>query len=389
MRAILISSRDSNAATRLPARQKVAHQTGPANGSPSRLRRHFGRVADGRTLAAFTRQFATLIKAGMPILRGLEVLARQEKRPAFRAVIATVVETIRAGGTLSDGLAIDPKIFDRLYVNMVRAGEAGGHLDVVLDRVAGFLEKRQRIAGKVKAALVYPLIIVAVAITIVSVLMVFVVPKFQGIFAGQMKGQPLPALTQGLITVSHFFSAHFVIAAAGVAACVIGLRLAGRTRPGRRAVDRMALRAPMLGDLVLKAGTARFARTFGTLLGSGVPILQALLITRDTTGNVHLVEALDIVHRKVQAGENVARPLEATRAFPAMVASMIEVGEETGALPQMLSRIADTYDDEVDNAIAALTSVIEPIMILIMAGVVGTIVIALLLPLVSIIQNLT
>lgn len=362
---------------------------GPRGIAARRRRRAFGRPVTAKGLAVFTRQLATLVRAGLPILRSLEVLARQEKRPAFKAVIETIADTIRSGGNFSDGLAAHDRVFDRLYVNMVKAGEAGGVLDTILERLAVFMEKARRISGKVKSAMIYPVIIVCVAAAIVSVLMIFVVPKFQDIFSGLLKGQPLPALTQGLLHVSTFIKDHFLVALAGLFAAYAGFQLAGRTRWGRRAIDWTLIRLPVTGDLFLKAAIARFTRTFGTLLASGVPILQALVITRDTSGNVHVANAINIVHDRVKEGDGVARPLESTRIFPGMVTSMIEVGEETGALPDMLTRIADTYDEEVDNAVAGLTSIIEPLMIVLMALMVGTIVIALFLPLVSIIQHLS
>jgi len=340
-------------------------------------------------LAVFTRQLATLVKAGMPILRSLEVLARQEKRAAFREVVESLADTIRSGGNFSDGLAANEKVFDRLYVNMVKAGEAGGVLDVVLERLAVFMEKAQKIAGKVKAAMIYPVIIICVALVIVAILMVVVVPKFEDIFSGLLKGQPLPALTQALMDVSRFMQQHYVLALAALAGLWIGFKIFSRTSVGRRFIDWFLINMPLLGDLFLKAAIARFTRTFGTLLSSGVPILQALIITRDTSGNVHVANAIDVVHERVKEGDSVAKPLESTRVFPGMVTSMIEVGEETGAMPDMLTRIADSYDDEVDNAVAGLTSIIEPIMIVFMAVMVGTIVIALFLPLVSIIENLS
>ncbi len=347
-----------------------------------------GRVVNAKGLAIFTRQLATLVRAGMPILRSLEVLARQEKRPAFREVIEGIADTIRSGGNFSDGLAANEKVFDRLYVNMVRAGEAGGVLDTVLDRLSVFMEKAQRIKGKVKSAMIYPIIIVCVATVIVGVLMVFVVPTFRNIFRDMLKGQPLPALTEGLLTVSNFLKEHFLFALGGLPALYVAFLLFGRTRFGGRTIDWLLIRLPVLGDLFLKASIARFTRTFGTLLASGVPILQALVITRDTSGNIHIADAINVVHDRVKEGDNVAKPLESTHIFPGMVTSMIEVGEETGALPDMLTRIADNYEEEVDTAVAGLTSIIEPVMIVFMAIVVGTIVIALFLPMVSIIQHL-
>jgi type IV pilus assembly protein PilC len=369
---------------------KPSSLTFPTGGPVAKkARRTFRRPINTKGLAVFTRQLATLVKAGMPILRSLEVLARQEKRVAFREVVESIADTIRSGGNFSDGLSAHPQVFDRLYVNMVKAGEAGGVLDTVLDRLSLFMEKAQKIAGKVKAAMIYPVIIVMVAVAIVSILMVVVVPKFEDIFSGLLKGQPLPALTQALLTVSNFMKAHYLLAIGGAIGAWFGFKIFAKTAFGRKIIDWLLIHSPVMGDLFLKAAIARFTRTFGTLLASGVPILQALTITRDTSGNVHIANAINVVHDRVKEGDNVAKPLESTHIFPGMVTSMIEVGEETGALPDMLARIADTYDEEVDNAVAGLTSVIEPIMIVFMAVMVGTIVIALFLPLVSIIQNLT
>ena len=360
----------------------------PTATRPRAARWQIGRAISLKALTVFTRQLATLIKAGMPLLRCLEVLARQERQPAFRAVLESVAETIRSGGNFSDGLQQHPKIFDRLYVNMVKAGEAGGVLDTVLERIARFMEKAEQIKGKVKSAMTYPLIVITLAVGIVSALMVFVVPKFEQIFAGLLKGQPLPLLTQWVLGLSYFVTNHIAATLGIVIALVVLFQVVRRTKRGARGWDWLLFHAPVTGDLYLKASIARFTRTFGTLLASGVPILQALLITRDTCGNVHLADALDVVHDRVKEGDNVAAPLQATGVFPSMVTSMIEVGEETGALPEMLSRIADSYDEEVDNAVAALTSIIEPLMIVFLALLVGTIVIALFLPIVSIIQYL-
>ena len=364
----------------------IAFPTATAAGR--KRRRSFGQAINAKGVAEFTRQLATLVKAGMPILRSLEVLARQSRKPAFRQVVEEIGDTIRSGGNFSDGLAAHDNIFDRLYINRVKAGEAGGVLDTVLERLAVFMEKAQKITSKIKAAMIYPAIIVVVALGIVSVLMIFVVPKFQDIFTGLLKGQPLPALTQGLLDVSNFFKGHFLIVLFGLIGLYVAFKLFARTKFGRRILDWMVIHLPVVGDLFLKAAIARFTRTFGTLLASGVPILQALIITRDTSGNVHVANAINVVHDRVKEGDNVAKPLESTHIFPGMVTSMIEVGEETGALPDMLTRIADTYDDEVDTAVAGLMSIIEPVMIVFMAFMVGTIVIALFLPLVSIIEHL-
>jgi type IV pilus assembly protein PilC len=341
-----------------------------------------------RRLTLFTRQLATLVKAGIPLVRALEVLARPERNPAVKAVIAGLAEAIRAGGNFSDGLQQYPGTFDPLYVNMVRAGEAGGVLDTVLDRLARFMEKAERLRARVKAALTYPVIILVVAGGIVAGLLAFVVPKFEQVFSGLLKGRPLPPLTRGVMGAGDFMSHHF-LAAAGLALVLwFGLGMFRRTRPGTRLMDWLLLKSPLVGDLLLKAAIARFTRTFGALLASGVPMLDALVITRDTSGNVHVAAALKSVHDRVKGGETVARPMEATALFPGLVTSMIEIGEETGALSDMLGRIADAYDEEVDNAVSVLTAFIEPVLIVIMAAVVGVVVIALFLPIVTIIQHL-
>ncbi|MEN9811648.1 MAG: hypothetical protein RL479_334 [Verrucomicrobiota bacterium] len=364
----------------------------PAAGAPAPTRRRslsFGRPVNEKGLTVFTRQLATLVKAGMPMMRGLEVLARQEKRPAFRQVIEDLADAIRSGGNFSDGLSAHPKTFDRLYVNMVRAGEAGGVMDTVLDRLSVFMEKAVKIRSKVTAAMVYPSIISVVAGGIMTVLMVFVVPKFQEVFFTMLKGKPLPWLTSVVVAVANVMRENLLGVILTLSVGGTAFWLFKRSRFGTRVLHWIVLRVPVLGDLLLKAAIARFTRTFGTLLASGVPILQALTITRETSGNVHISDAINVVHDRVKEGDNVAKPLEATKIFPGMVTSMIEVGEETGALPDMLTRIADNYDEEVDNAVAALTSIIEPVMIVFMAVGVGIIVIAMFLPMIELIKSLS
>ncbi|RME72896.1 MAG: type II secretion system F family protein [Verrucomicrobia bacterium] len=347
-----------------------------------------GRIASRKELTVFTRQLATLTQSGLPLMRSLEVLARQEKNPGFKWVIEQLAEGIRSGNTFSEGLQAHPRVFDRLYINMVKAGEAGGVLDVVLERLARFMEKSERIKGRVRAAMVYPSIILAVTVIILSLLMMFVVPKFEGIYADLLKGAALPWLTQQVLAVANGIKNHFLATILLVVGAVVALRLLARTSGGRKAIDWLAFHLPLFGDLSRKAAIARFSRTFGTLLSAGVPILQALQITRDTSGNALLVEAIDYVHDRVKEGEGVAGPLEHTRVFPGMVTSMIDVGEETGELFEMLNRVADAYEEEVDNAVSALTSVIEPVMIVFLAVVVGTIVVALFLPIIEIIQRM-
>ena len=372
--------------------KKVATSSSKVEAAPVKKKKPgitFGRILNNQALTVFTRQLATLVNAGMPIMRSLETLSRQEKNLLFKEVIDSLVDNIRSGGNFSDGLLQHPKVFDRLYINMVKAGEAGGVLGTTLDRLSRFMEKSEKIKGKVKAAMTYPVIIVFVAVAIVGALMVFVIPQFEKIFSGMLKGQSMPALTLAVLAVSNFIKNNIVLTVGIGAVGYFAFKAWHKTVKGTRAVDWFLLNSPGFGPLFLKSSISRFTRTLGTLLASGVPILQALLITRDTSGNVHVSDALNLVHDRVKEGDNVARPLDSTGVFPSMVTSMIEVGEETGALPEMLNRVADTYDDEVDNSVAGLTSIIEPIMIVFMAVVVGTIVIALFLPIVKIIQTLS
>lgn len=359
------------------------------SGIKMELRLPFVRLVGAKELAVFTRQLATLLRAGMPLLRGLEVLARQENNPGFHRVLEALAEAIKSGGTLSEAMVQHPRVFDRLYINMIKAGEAGGVLDVVLDRLARFQEKSLQLKGKITSAMVYPLIVMAVAVLILAGLLVFVVPKFKQIFADLLKGAPLPPLTQAVLTVSDAVKNHYLVVLAAAAALWIGLKVFRNTSAGARLLDTLLVKLPMFGELLLKAIIARFGRTLGTLLSSGVPILPALLITRDTCGNRCVAGAITEVHDRVKEGSPVARPLEATAVFPPMVTSMIDVGEHTGQLPEMLGKVADIYEDEVDNAVAGLSSLIEPILILFLALVVGTIVIALFLPIVRIVQMLT
>ncbi len=372
-----------------PAQGNAAILPGVQGGSAVSLRRPFARGVRPRELAAFTRQLATLLRAGMPLLRGLDVLARQERNPAFRRVIEGMGGAIKSGGTLSAALAEHPRVFDRLYLNMVRAGEAGGVLDVMFDRLARFQEKSLQLRGKILAALMYPLIVLTVAASILAGLLVFVVPKFKQVFADLLKGAPLPPLTQAVLDVSDAVKGHLLVTAGAIAAVVFAVRLFRRTSFGATLLDTLAIKLPLFGSLLLKAIVARFGRTFGTLLASGVPILPALLITRDTCGNRRVAAAISVVHDRVKAGASVARPLEESGVFPPMVTSMIDVGEQTGQLPAMLGKIADIHEDEVDNAVAGLSTLIEPVLILFLALVVGTIVIALFLPIVRIVQLLT
>jgi type IV pilus assembly protein PilC len=341
-----------------------------------------------KVLMIFTRQLATLIDAGLPLLRGLNVLAKQERDSVLKNTINKLADSVQGGSTFSEGLAQHPRIFNDLYVNMVRAGELGGVLEVVLTRLAEFQEKAQKIKNKVVAAMVYPIIVLVLAMAIMTFLLVFIVPRFEAIFHDMLGDKPLPAITLFVISVSGFMQNHWEILLGGLFAVIVAYKLIARTRSGRRILDRIKLRAPLFGDLIRKTSISRFSRTLGTLVTSGVPILQALTITRETAGNSVIARAISQVHDSVKEGESIVQPLEASGAFPPMVISMIDVGEETGQLPEMLLKIAEVYDDEVDNSVAALTSLLEPIMIVFLALVVGTIVIALFMPLISIISGL-
>ena len=346
-----------------------------------------GRVKP-KVLTTFTRQLATLVDAGLPLLRGLRVLERQERNATLKSVINDLALAIEGGSTFSEGLAQHPKVFNRLFVNMVKAGELGGVLEVVLNRLSEFMEKAQKIRGKVKAAMFYPSAVIFVAVTILTVLMVFVIPKFELVFKDMLEGQGLPAFTQFVLSISRAIAGHFVITLISVVAFFISLKLFTRTRFGRRLFDRLKMNFPILGPVISKVAISRFTRTLGTLVSSGVPILQALTIVKETSGNIVVADAVSSVHESVKEGETITAPLEASNVFPPMVISMVDVGEQTGALPEMLMKIADTYDDEVDNAVSAMTSLLEPIMIVILAVIVGSIVIALFLPLISLIDNL-
>jgi type IV pilus assembly protein PilC len=341
-----------------------------------------------KVLMIFTRQLATLIDAGLPLLRGLNVLSKQERDKVLKGTIDKLADSVQGGSTFSEGLAQHPRIFNDLYVNMVKAGELGGVLEVVLTRLAEFQEKAQKIKNKVVAAMVYPIIVMFLALIIMTFLLVFIVPRFEAIFHDMLGDKPLPTITVFVISVSSFVQNNWAILLGVIAALVIGYKVAARTRAGRNALDRIKLRAPLFGDLTRKTAISRFSRTLGTLVTSGVPILQALTITRETAGNSVIARAISQVHDSVKEGESIVLPLEASGAFPPMVISMIDVGEETGQLPEMLLKIAEVYDDEVDNSVAALTSLLEPIMIVFLALVVGTIVIALFMPLISIISGL-
>lgn len=348
-----------------------------------------GSGVNTKTLTVFTRQLATLVQSGLPLLRGLRVLQEQEKCAPLRSILGDLALSIESGSTFSESLAEHPKVFNRLYVNMVKAGEMGGVLEVVLKRLSEFMEKAQKIKGKVVAAMFYPVAVMIVAVAIMAILMIMVIPKFKDIFAGTLgNGDAMPAFTTFVMGISDIVRLHYIQAAIVITAFVIAVKLFIKTRLGRRLFDKFKLIMPAIGPVVRKVAIARFTRTLGTLISSGVPILQALTIVKETSGNVIVGGAVSSVHESVKEGETITAPLKSSGIFPPMVVSMVDVGEQTGALPEMLMKIADNYDEEVDNAVAAMTSLLEPIMIMFLAVIVGSIVIAMFLPLIYIMEHM-
>ncbi len=348
-----------------------------------------GGKVKSKTLTLFTRQLATLIEAGLPLLRSLNTLARQERNAVMRTTMTQLSEAVESGGTFSEALAQHPRIFDKLYINMVKAGELGGVLEIVLTRLSEFQEKSQKIKGKVVAAMVYPVVVLVIAAAILTFLLIFIVPKFQQIFQDALPGKPLPAITLFVIGCSHLLVDQWYIVVGAIVLAVVGYKALSNTTAGIAFLDRLALKIPVFGDLTSKTAISRFARTLGTLISSGVPILQALNITRDTAGNTVVANAINKIHDSVKEGESVVGPMESSGVFPPMVTSMVQVGEETGQLPDMLVKVADVYEAEVDNVVTGLTSILEPIMIVMLAVIVGTIVIALFMPMVGLITGMS
>lgn len=374
--------------------EREAPSAGPATKRSQTLAR-FARISiplpmggvKTRTLAVFTRQLATLIDAGMPLLRGLRILQQQETNPRLKQILSSVGETIEGGGTLTEALLAHPKVFNGLYVNMVRAGEVSGALEVTLRRLAEFMEKAEKIKGKVKAAMFYPVAVLTVAMAILTLMVVFIVPRFQSVFDGLMNGQPMPAFTLFVMRISEIARHHAPMVGLGLLACVVLLVLALRTQAGRRAFDLFKLRAPIVGPVFRKSAISRLTRTLGTLLHSGVPVLQALTIVKETVGNKVVSRLVGDIHESVKQGETVTLPLRSSKVIPPVYVGMVDIGEQTGALPDMLLKIADQCDDDVDNAVSAMTSLLEPIMIVLLAVIVGGIVIAMFLPIISIING--
>ena len=354
---------------------------------PKSMNINFGGVSL-KLITQFTRQLSTLQDAGLPILRSLKILHQQQRPGLMRDTLDGITSDVEGGTTLSEAMARHPKVFDKLYCNMVQAGETGGVLDVILQRLADFMEKAQKLKRRIKGAMIYPTVVMSAAVLMVTGIMYFVIPKFQKLFAAFKTG--LPAITLFLIHTSHWIAAEYGWAEIVATPFVIWLllKIIGKSKPGKYALDFLKMKIPVMGQIVSKGTIARLTRTLGTLLSAGVPILEAISITRDTCGNMVFERALQKVHDAIREGEGFATPLRNARVCDAIVVNMIDVGEETGDLDKMLMKIADNYDEEVDVLVGSLVSLLEPIMIVGLGGVVGTIVVAVFLPYIKLLSTI-
>lgn len=331
-----------------------------------------------KDVVVFTRQFATMINAGLPLVQGLDILAQQQENKTFKTILSAVRDDVSAGSRFFEALQKHPDIFDDLFCNMVAAGEMGGILDIILQRLATYLEKAEKLKKQIKSAMVYPVVVIVIAIAVVAILLIFVIPVFQKMF--EDFGSALPAPTQFVINLSEFLKSYIIFVLAVLGLIYWAFRRFYKSPKGRRIVDDLLLKAPVLGILIRKMAVAKFTRTLGTMLTSGVAILDALEITSRTAGNVIIEEAIMKVRKEISQGKTMAGPLAETGVFPGMVVQMISVGESTGALPEMLNKIADFYDEEVDSAVEGLTSMIEPLLMVFLGGTIGGLVITMYLP---------
>ncbi|MFW6147145.1 MAG: type II secretion system F family protein [Thermodesulfobacteriota bacterium] len=331
-----------------------------------------------KDLVIFTRQFSTMIDAGLPLVQGLNILSEQMENKTFKNILKQITKDVEGGSTLADALNKHPKIFDALYVNLVAAGEVGGILDTILQRLAAYIEKAEKLKSRVKGALVYPTAVLIIGILVLAVIMIFVIPVFQDMFASVGRG--LPALTQLIIDISNFTKSNIHFMIIGLIIFIWAVRRYRKTSSGRKNTDRLLLKMPIFGELVRKVAVARFTRTLGTMISSGVPILDALEITAKTAGNSVVEEVIYEARTSIAEGQTIAEPLTESEIFPGMVTQMISVGESTGALDAMLEKIANFYDDEVDATVTALTALLEPLMMLLLAGALGPVVIGMYLP---------
>jgi type IV pilus assembly protein PilC len=331
-----------------------------------------------KDIMVFTRQFSTMIDAGLPLVQGLSILAEQTENKTFRGILKQVSKDVESGATLAEALKKHPKIFDDLFVNLVAAGEVGGILDTILRRLAVFIEKAEKLKSQIKGAMTYPIVVVAIAIIVIAVILIFVIPVFEEMFSSFGKALPVP--TQIVVNMSRFMKGNFHWVLLGAGVIVFAFKKYRDTKGGRKTTDSIALKLPIFGDLLKKTAVARFTRTLGTMIASGVPILDALEIVARTSGNVVLEEIILEVRGSIAEGQTIAEPLSENDIFPGMVIQMISVGEATGALDSMLEKIADFYDEEVDAAVAALTSMLEPLLMVFLGGAIGGLVIAMYLP---------
>jgi type IV pilus assembly protein PilC len=362
----------------LRKQQIVPIHVKPEKAKSSLMSMQFGGRITEKEVAVFTRQLATMIDSGLPLVQSLEILANQQENQKFKDTLLAVKGEVEGGATFSDALRKHPKAFDDLYTNLVTAGEIGGTLDIILNRLSQYMEKSIALKKRVKGAMVYPSAILGVSVLVVVVLLVFVIPVFEKMFAGF--GAALPGPTQVIIALSNFMKANIFYMIAGLIGLVFLFRRYYRTESGQKVVDRLLLKLPIFGDLLLKIATARFTRTLGTLVSSGVPILDGLLITAKASGNKVIEEAIMRTRVSISEGKTIAEPLEQSQVFSGMVVQMIGVGESTGSLDAMLNKIADFYDEEVDATVAALTSLLEPLMMVVLGVLIGGMMIAMYLP---------
>lgn len=338
-----------------------------------------------KALVIFSRQFATMIDAGIPILRCLEILCGQTRDPALKPALDAVAADVKAGLALNEAMAKHPQCFNKLYVNMIRAAELGGILDIILDRLAGFLEYENEVRGKIKAAMMYPVLVLVFSQLMLFVLFSFVLPKFKEIFTGM--NAEMPTMTKVLFGIGDFMSSSWWMILLGIGAIIVGMKMWGTTPRGRYQLDYMKLKFPIVGELTLKMAVARFCRTFGTLINSGVPIMRSLEIVGETLNNVVLGGAVDSTRLSIREGNKLSVPLAASGLFPSMVTHMIDVGEESGRLSEMMIKVGDFYDQEVEQAVKGLTSMIEPLLIIFLGVVVGFIVISVMTPIFTIVNS--
>ena len=353
-----------------------------------RLALSFGSGVNVKDLVKFIRQFATMIDAGLPLVQCLEILANQEPNPAFKAALSDIKGSVEQGATFSDSLRRHPKIFDELFVNLVHAGEVGGILDTILTRLAVYIEKRAKLLRQIRGAMSYPTIVMFVLAGVMTVLLTWVIPAFENMFAEFGAKDALPSITKAVIAVSHGFVSYLPLVLLVVIGSATGLIVTYRRPAGKRFFHRLLLRLPILGPVLKKVAVARFSRTLSTLLSSGVPILDAIEIVAKSAGNVVIEEGLMHVRAKISEGHNLAEPLAEVKVFPGMVVQMVSVGEQTGALDQMLGKIADFYEDETDVAVASLTSMLEPLMMVVIGAIVGVVLVAMYLPIFSLAGNI-